>query len=159
MTDIEQKLQELRQLGHSQEDLDRIERIASQNKALASSDDQSRKATATLMEIERNRQLILVQQGAQVLEYERKKVAELKRRVQDQVRAQWEERRSLEQQQQPDRDRDRDVNCHSLNSVGSSEESRSSLTGSDAPTERLMDFRPVFPSTRSLMNRFLSFFN
>lgn len=143
MTDIEHKLQELRQLGHSQEDLDRIERIASQNKALASSEDQGRKATATLMEIERNRQLILVQQGAQVLEYERKKVAELKRRVQDQVRAQWEERRSLEQQQQP---ADRDVNCHSLNSVGSSEESRSSLTGSDAPTERLMDiyFCPSF---------------
>ncbi len=94
------------------------------------------KATATLMEIERNRQLILVQQGAQVLEYERKKVAELKRRVQDQVRAQWEERRSMEQQQQPV---DREVNCHSLNSVGSSEESRSSLTGSDAPTERLID--------------------
>ena len=122
-------------MGHSQEDLDRIGRIASQNRALVSSDDQSRKATATLMEIERNRQLILVQQGAQVLEYERKKVAELKRRVQDQVREQWEERRSLEQQQQPV---DRDVNCHSLNSVGSSEESRSSLTGSDAPTERFV---------------------
>ncbi|XP_046649449.1 pleckstrin homology-like domain family B member 1 isoform X1 [Daphnia pulicaria] len=132
VTDIEQRLQELRQMGHSQEDLDRIERIASQNRALNSTDDQSRKATATLMEIERNRQLILVQQGAQVLEYERKKVAELKRRVQDQVRAQWEERRSMEQQQQPV---DREVNCHSLNSVGSSEESRSSLTGSDAPTE------------------------
>lgn len=132
VTDIEQRLQELRQMGHSQEDLDRIERIASQNRALNNTDDQSRKATATLMEIERNRQLILVQQGAQVLEFERKKVAELKRRVQDQVRAQWEERRSMEQQQQSV---DREVNCHSLNSVGSSEESRSSLTGSDAPTE------------------------
>lgn len=148
MTDIEQKLQELRQLGHSQEDLDRIERIASQNHALVSGDDQpSRKATATLMEIERNRQMLLVQQGAQVLEYERKKVAELKRRVQDQVRAQWEERRSLEQHhQQP---ADRDVNCHSLNSVGSSEESRSSLTGSDAPTERLVFRSFLFCSSPS----------
>ena len=61
----------------------------------------------------------------QVLEFERKKVADLKRRVQDQVRQQWEERRQQE----------REINCHSLNSVGS-EESRSSLTGSDAPTER-----------------------
>ena len=137
-------------MGHSQEDLDRIERIASQNRALNNTDDQSRKATATLMEIERNLQLILVQQGAQVLEYERKKVAELKRRVQDQVRAQWEERRSMEQQQQPV---DREVNCHSLNSVGSSEESRSSLTGSDAPTERLID--AYSPSTASSFNRFL----
>ena len=140
-------------MGHSQEDLDRIERIASQNRALNNTDDQSRKATATLMEIERNRQLILVQQGAQVLEYERKKVAELKRRVQDQVRAQWEERRSMEQQQQPV---DREVNCHSLNSVGSSEESRSSLTGSDAPTERLIDAHS--PSTASSFNRFLFFY-
>lgn len=150
VTDIEQRLQELRQMGHSQEDLDRIERIASQNRALNNTDDQSRKATATLMEIERNRQLILVQQGAQVLEFERKKVAELKRRVQDQVRAQWEERRSMEQQQQSV---DREVNCHSLNSVGSSEESRSSLTGSDAPTERLIDTFVPFHSTALSFNR------
>lgn len=150
VTDIEQRLQELRQMGHSQEDLDRIERIASQNRALNNTDDQSRKATATLMEIERNRQLILVQQGAQVLEFERKKVAELKRRVQDQVRAQWEERRSMEQQQQSV---DREVNCHSLNSVGSSEESRSSLTGSDAPTERLIDTFVPSHSTALSFNR------
>lgn len=140
MTDIELKLQELRHLGHSQDDLERIGRIAIQNRTVVGADDQGSRATATLMEIERNRQLILVQQGAQVLEYERKKVAELKRRVQDQVRAQWEERRSLEQQQQHHQPVDRDVNCHSLNSVGSSEESRSSLTGSDAPTERLIDY-------------------
>lgn len=127
MTDIEQKLQELRQLGHSQDDLDRIERIARVNRTATP-------GSATLIEIERQRQMILVQQGAQVLEYERRKVAELKRRAQDQVRQQWEERRALEMMQhggQSDRD-----NCHSLNSVGSSEESRSSLTGSDAPTER-----------------------
>lgn len=142
-------------MGHSQEDLDRIERIAGQNRALNNSDDQSRKATATLMEIERNRQLILMQQGAQVLEYERKKVAELKRRVQDQVRAQWDERRSMEQQQQSV---DREVNCHSLNSVGSSEESRSSLTGSDAPTERLIDTFVPPHSTVLFFNRCHLFF-
>ena len=128
-TDIEQKLTELRRLGHSQEDLERIERIAGKNRALVNADDQGRKATATLLEIERNRQMILAQQGAHVLEYERKKVAELKRRVQDQVRQQWEERRAAEQQP-----------TESLNSVGSSsngsggEESRSSLTGSDVPS-------------------------
>jgi len=126
-TDIEQKLQELRQLGHSQDDLDRIEKIANQSQVVDPQDPPiGRKTSATLLEIERNRQLILVQQGAQVLEFERKKVADLKRRVQDQVRQQWEERRQQE----------RDMNCHSLNSVGS-DESRSSLTGSDAPTESL----------------------
>lgn len=57
---------ELRQLGHSQDDLNRIERIAGKNRALAHSEDQNRKATATLLEIERNRQMILVQQGTQV---------------------------------------------------------------------------------------------
>jgi len=70
-----------------------------------------------------------------VLEFERKKVAELKRRVQDQVRQQWEERRTLHHEANGNGVSDRDVNCHSLNSVGSSsggEESRSSLTGSDA---------------------------
>lgn len=126
VTDIEQKLQELRQLGHSQEDLDTIERVARENRTVTPS-------TSTLLEIERTRQLMLVQHGAQVLEFERRKVAELKRRAQDQVRQQWEERRALEMIQQAGQT-DRD-NCHSLNSVGSSEESRSSLTGSDAPTE------------------------
>ena len=117
-TDIEHKLQELRQLGHSQDDLETISRISRQNRP-----QDGLKSTATLMEIDRQRQLMLVQQGTQVLEYERKKVAELKKRVQDQVRQQWEERK-----QQTD----------SLNSVGSSQESRSSLTGSDAPTDRYL---------------------
>lgn len=107
-----------------------IERIARENRTVTGN-------TSTLLEIERTRQRILVQQGAQVLEYERRKVAELKRRAQDQVRQQWEERRALEMIQQGGQS-ERE-NCHSLNSVGSSEESRSSLTGSDAPTER---YRP-----------------
>ena len=59
--------------------------------------------------------------GSQVIEEERKRVQELKRRVQDEVRAEWEERRQ------------REANCNSLNSVGSEE---SSLTSSDVPTER-----------------------
>merc|ERR1740128_1483136 len=127
-TDIEQKLLELRQLGHSQDDLDRIEKIANQSSMVVVQETAvGRKSSTTLLqEIERNRQMILVQHGAQVLEFERKKVADLKRRVQDQVRQQWEERRQQE----------REINCHSLNSVGS-EESRSSLTGSDVPTESL----------------------
>lgn len=56
-----------------------------------------------------------------MIEEERKRVQELKRRVQIEVRAQWEERRQ------------REANCNSLNSVGSEE---SSLTSSDVPTER-----------------------
>lgn len=56
-----------------------------------------------------------------MIEEERKRVSELKRRVQDEARAEWEERRQ------------RENNCHSLNSVGSEE---SSLTSSDMHTER-----------------------
>lgn len=49
---------------------------------------------------------------------ERRRVEELKRRVQDEVRSQWEERK---------------MNCASFNSVESGEESSSYSTG---PTER-----------------------
>jgi pleckstrin homology-like domain family B len=58
-----------------------------------------------------------------VIEEERKRVQALKRRVQDEVRAQWEERRQ------------REGNCNSLNSVGSEDS-----TSSDMPTERSVHF-------------------
>lgn len=61
--------------------------------------------------------------GSIVIEEERKRVQELKRRVHDEVLAQWEERRQ------------REANCNSLNSVGSDDVS---LTSSDIPTERLV---------------------
>jgi hypothetical protein len=64
-TDVERKLHELRLLGHSQDDLDRIERVA-RSTVDPGSTPVGKKATATLMEIERNRQLLLVQQGTQV---------------------------------------------------------------------------------------------
>lgn len=59
-----------------------------------------------------------------VIENERRRVEELKRRVADEVKAQWEEKKAKEQ---------RDINCASLNSVGSED---SSLTSSDLHTER-----------------------
>jgi len=59
--------------------------------------------------------------GREVIEEERKRVQALKRRVQDEVRAQWEERRQ------------REANCNSLNSVGSEDS-----TSSDLPTERYL---------------------
>lgn len=62
--------------------------------------------------------------GTLVIENERRRVEELKRRVADEVKAQWEERKAKEQ---------RDVNCASLNSIGSED---SSLTSSDLHTER-----------------------
>ena len=70
--------------------------------------------------------IVLFIAGTLVIENERRRVEELKRRVADEVKAQWEERKAKEQ---------RDVNCASLNSVGSED---SSLTSSDLHTERLM---------------------
>lgn len=104
----------------SQDDLDRISRVTSGAPIEIGTGSLGRRTLESLQEIERNRQRHLAQQGSQVIEEERKRVQELKRRVQDEVRAQWEERRQ------------REANCNSLNSVGSEE---SSLTSSDVPTE------------------------
>ncbi|PNF31831.1 hypothetical protein B7P43_G09261, partial [Cryptotermes secundus] len=104
----------------SQDDLDRISRVTSGAPIEIGTGSLGRRTLESLQEIERNRQLHLAQQGSQVIEEERKRVQELKRRVQNEVRAQWEERRQ------------REANCNSLNSVGSEE---SSLTSSDVPTE------------------------
>ncbi|XP_049950231.1 pleckstrin homology-like domain family B member 1 isoform X2 [Schistocerca serialis cubense] len=104
----------------SQEDLDRISRVTSRAPMDLATGSLGRRTIASLQEIERNRHLHLAQQGSMVIEEERKRVQELKRRVQDEVRAQWEERRQ------------REMNCNSLNSVGSDE---TSLTSSDVPTE------------------------
>jgi len=104
----------------SQDDLDRISRVTSGAPIEIATGSLGRRTLESLQQIERNRQRHLAQQGSQVIEEERKRVQELKRRVQDEVRAEWEERRQ------------REANCNSLNSVGSEE---SSLTSSDVPTE------------------------
>lgn len=104
----------------SQDDLERISRVTSGAPMEVSTNSLGRRTIASLQEIERNRQLHLAKQGSLVIEEERKRVSELKRRVQDEARAEWEERRQ------------RENNCNSLNSVGSEE---SSLTSSDLHTE------------------------
>ncbi|KAL0273806.1 UNVERIFIED_CONTAM: hypothetical protein PYX00_006393 [Menopon gallinae] len=103
----------------SQEDLVRISKVTSDAPIdIGKTGSLGRKTVESLKEIERIRQIHLAKQGSQVIEEERKRVEQLKRRVQDEVRAQWEQSRQRE--------------CNSLNSVGSEE---SSLTCSDQPTE------------------------
>ncbi|XP_063229378.1 pleckstrin homology-like domain family B member 1 [Bacillus rossius redtenbacheri] len=101
----------------SQDDLDRISRVTSGAPMEVCSGSLGRKTLESLKEIERNRQRHLAQQGSQVIEQERKRVQELKQRVQDEVRAEWEQRRG------------REPNCDSFNSE------ESSLTSGDVPTE------------------------
>uniref|UniRef100_A0ABD2XNV8 C2H2-type domain-containing protein n=1 Tax=Trichogramma kaykai TaxID=54128 RepID=A0ABD2XNV8_9HYME len=104
----------------SREDFDRISRVTSESPIVNNNEGSglARKTIESLKEIERNRQLHLAKQGSQVISEERRRVEELKRRVQEEVRSQWEERK---------------MNCTSLNSVESGEESSSYSTG---PTER-----------------------
>ncbi|CAG2068531.1 unnamed protein product, partial [Timema podura] len=112
-------LQRARQSSkQSQDDLDRISRVTLGAPMEVRTGSLGRKTLESLKEIERNRHLHLAQQGSQVIEEERKRVQELKQRVQDEVKAQWEERRQ------------REANCTSFNS------DESSLTSSDHPTER-----------------------
>lgn len=123
--ELVERLSRLHLLDRSQEDLDRIHQVTSSTPLGCPDGSLGRKTSATLMEIERNRQLLLAKQGTLVIENERRRVEELKRRVADEVKAQWEERKAKEQ---------RDVNCASLNSVGSED---SSLTSSDLHTESM----------------------
>ncbi|KAG7198663.1 hypothetical protein KM043_006018 [Ampulex compressa] len=102
----------------SREDFDRISRVTTDSPIVNNQGSLGRKTIESLKEIERNRQLHLAKQGSQVISEERRRVEELKRRVQDEVRSQWEERK---------------MNCASFNSVESGEESSSYSTG---PTER-----------------------
>ncbi|XP_065347891.1 pleckstrin homology-like domain family B member 1 isoform X3 [Cloeon dipterum] len=97
---------------------ERISQVTSQAPIDMKNGSLGRKTIESLKEIEKNRQLLLAKQGREVIEEERNRVQALKRRVQDEVRAQWEERRQ------------REANCNSLNSVGSEES-----TSSDMPTE------------------------
>ncbi|XP_033361796.1 general transcriptional corepressor trfA-like isoform X2 [Bombus vosnesenskii] len=98
----------------SREDFDRISRVTTDSPIVNNQGSLGRKTIESLKEIERNRQLHLAKQGSQVISEERRRVEELKRRVQDEVRSQWEERK---------------MNCTSFNSVESGEESSSYSTG------------------------------
>ncbi|XP_071449816.1 pleckstrin homology-like domain family B member 1 [Hetaerina americana] len=82
------------QRKQSQDDLDRISRVTSGAPIdVSSGGSLGRRTIESLRTIERNRQIHLVQQGSQVIEEERRRVEELKRRAQDEVRAKWEEGR------------------------------------------------------------------
>ncbi|KAL5019694.1 hypothetical protein ScPMuIL_002586 [Solemya velum] len=81
-----------------------------------------RKKSTTLLEIEKNRSLFLEQQGNTVIENERKRIEELRRRAADEGRVQWEERRS------------REANCKSLNSLES--EDSSIASSCETPSEK-----------------------
>lgn len=77
----------------SQDDIDRISKMTNNSPLLVSSQGASDKVKESIKEIEKNRQLLLAQQGSHLIEFEKRKVEELKKRSQDEARAKY-----LEQQ-------------------------------------------------------------
>lgn len=71
----------------SQDDIDRISKVTSD--APISMQGASYKVKESIREIERNRQLLLTQQGSHVIEHERQKMNELKKKSHDEARAQY----------------------------------------------------------------------
>ncbi|XP_033759080.1 pleckstrin homology-like domain family B member 2 isoform X2 [Pecten maximus] len=81
-----------------------------------------RKKSSTLEDIEKNRCLFMEQQGGNVIEQEKRRIEELKRRAADEGRAQWEERKL------------REANCKSFNSLES--EDSSIASSCETPSEK-----------------------
>lgn len=71
----------------SQDDIDRISKVTSD--APISTQGASYKLMESIKEIERHRQLLLAQQGSHVIEHERQKMNELKKKSHDEARAQY----------------------------------------------------------------------
>ncbi|XP_059045871.1 uncharacterized protein LOC131841569 [Achroia grisella] len=96
----------------SQDDIDRISKVTIDAPLLSSDTDMNslgKKTLDSLMEIERKRLEILEEQGCQLIENEREKISELKRRVQDETKKLWDQKNRSEQSKSFDSD-----HCQSL---------------------------------------------
>ncbi|KAI8433802.1 hypothetical protein MSG28_015770 [Choristoneura fumiferana] len=84
----------------SQDDIDRISKVTMDAPILSSDTDMNslgKRTLDSLMEIERKRMEMLEEQGCQMIENEREKISELKRRVQDETKKLWDQRTRSEQ--------------------------------------------------------------
>ncbi|XP_063630462.1 pleckstrin homology-like domain family B member 2 isoform X2 [Cydia splendana] len=91
----------------SQDDIDRISKVTMDAPILSSDTDMNslgKRTLDSLMEIERKRMEMLEEQGCQVIENEREKISELKRRVQDETKKLWDQRTRNEQAKSFDSD-------------------------------------------------------
>ncbi|XP_072933843.1 uncharacterized protein [Epargyreus clarus] len=89
----------------SQDDIDRISKITLDAPILSSDTDMNslgKRTLDSLMEIERKRLEMLEEQGCQMIENEREKIIELKRRVQDETKKMWDQRARAEQARSAD---------------------------------------------------------
>ncbi|XP_048773623.2 uncharacterized protein LOC125678885 isoform X4 [Ostrea edulis] len=115
---------------------------------ISSSEKGERKKSATMLEIERNHSLFLELQGGHVIEQEKKRIEELKRRAADEGRAQWEERKL------------REANCKSFNSLESEDssvasscetpsEKETSLSSGEDQLEKMMELERLLAQAQS----------
>ncbi|XP_047037750.1 pleckstrin homology-like domain family B member 2 isoform X2 [Helicoverpa zea] len=84
----------------SQDDIDRISKVTIDAPILPSDTDMNslgKRTLDSLMEVERKRLEMLEEQGCQVIENEREKISELKRRVQDETKKLWDQKYRAEQ--------------------------------------------------------------
>lgn len=84
----------------SQDDIDRISKVTIDAPILPSDTDMNslgKRTLDSLMEVERKRMEMLEEQGCQVIENEREKISELKRRVQDETKKLWDQKYRSEQ--------------------------------------------------------------
>ncbi|XP_064292926.1 uncharacterized protein LOC128681249 isoform X2 [Plodia interpunctella] len=91
----------------SQDDIDRISKVTIDAPILSSDTDMNslgKRTLDSLMEIERKRMEMLEEQGCQVIENEREKISELKRRVQDETKKLWDQKYRAEQSRSVDSD-------------------------------------------------------
>lgn len=97
----------------SQDDIDRISKVTIDAPILPSDTDMNslgKRTLDSLMEVERKRLEMLEEQGCQVIENEREKILELKRRVQDETKKLWDQKYRSEQT----KSFDSTDQCHSL---------------------------------------------
>ncbi|XP_061392101.1 pleckstrin homology-like domain family B member 1 [Musca vetustissima] len=73
----------------SQDDIDRISKVTSDAPISSNKEGASTKIFDSIKEIERNRQLLLAQQGHHVIEHERQKMNDLKKKSHSEARAQY----------------------------------------------------------------------
>lgn len=79
----------------SQDDIDRISKIQL-DAPITTTQGASYKVKESIKEIERNRQLLLAQQGTHVIEHERQKMSDLKKKSHDEARAQYMQKQFFE---------------------------------------------------------------
>ncbi|KAJ8705987.1 hypothetical protein PYW07_010764 [Mythimna separata] len=137
----------------SQDDIDRISKVTIDAPILPSDTDMNslgKRTLDSLMEVERKRLEMLEEQGCQVIENEREKISELKRRVQDETKKLWDQKYRSEQR------KSFDEQCHSLPPLLPREEERgydrSGLEDSSLIDDSFMANSSMFEESSGLMS-------